>query len=254
MAYTVDNNNLISDAHQAYMRDLVLETNQYPSVFKYCNYEGGLKMLSAQNIQFTRADCLNDEDEINISKCDFPHLLGVLKNNQISESLNSQILQAKQFFSGIGICSCGKSPFNEVLWERYGRESKNAPEDGICIELDQSEVQNCLHSKGLATISLLVKYLDNVDNFLPWELVLGNSLEQAIFFQLLYSTKKRDKWEKENEIRFMYSLPFEGEYFRPALSAKCFKSVYYGKDMTNQQRIKIGQILNRFPTIKRYPR
>lgn len=54
-------------ASKSYMRHLVAQTNEYPFLYKYCNFEGGYSMLSAMNIQFTRADELNDEDEINLS-------------------------------------------------------------------------------------------------------------------------------------------------------------------------------------------
>ena len=113
----------ISDEYAArneYMKALVAETNEIPSFFKYCSFEGAYAMLSSSNIQFTRADKLNDPDEVNISKCDMKHHLDLLRELGIPDTeINSKIEEAKKYFSGIGVCSCGKSPENEVLWKKY---------------------------------------------------------------------------------------------------------------------------------------
>lgn len=248
-----ESDNATSVRLKTYMRQLVSETKKYPSIFKYCDLDGAIKMLSSHNLQFTRADSLNDKDEVNISKCDFSSHIMLLKKYHIPERvINAKIDDAKKFFSGIGICSCGKSPNNEVLWNRYSRENEDAPEDGVCIELDQSMVINNLLSKGIKVIALLVKYFDNVNGFIPWNLFLGNQFEKSIFFHLLYSSKERIKWESEDEIRLIYSEPFEGKHFRPVLDLECFKAVYYGKNITPQQRIQIEHILNKYPKIERY--
>lgn len=129
--------NKILETLKAYMRHLVSETSQYPSLFKYCDFDGAVKMLSFQNLQFTRADSLNDKDEINISKCDFSRQIKILRKHHIPESMiDARINELKKFFSGIGICSCGKRPNNEILWNRYSKRNGESLEDGVCIELD----------------------------------------------------------------------------------------------------------------------
>lgn len=236
-----------------YMSSLVAETNQHPFVYKYCRYEGGLAMLSSQNIQFTRADKLNDEDEVNLSKCDFSSQIELLKSLNISDDLITQkISEAEKYFSGIGICSCGKKPDNNTLWERYATSEDSGLEDGICIKINQTEVIKHLQQKGIKCVALLVKYFEDVHKFLPWDLFLGDTLQKSIFFRYLYSSKQKKKWEKEDEIRFMYSEPFETDHFRPSLTSKCFEGVYYGKDMSQSQRIKLGRVLCRYPKIKRF--
>ena len=102
---------IISLASKSYMRHLVAQTNEYPSFYKYCDFDGGIAMLSAMNIQFTRADSLNDDDEVNISKCNIEPHIQLLRDAGIPEDIISKKFdEAQSFFSGIGICSCGKQP------------------------------------------------------------------------------------------------------------------------------------------------
>lgn len=234
-----------------YNRHLVAQTNKYPSLFKYCDFNGGKQMLSALNVQFTRADSLNDEFEMNLSKTNIQTHIDKLEQIGIPEHLMSlKIEEARAFFGGIGICSCGKSAHNDALWDRYA--SNEGIEDGICIELDQGKVINHLLTKNIKIMTLLVNYYDNVSEILPWERFLGSTIEKQIFLSLLYTSKLKCKWAEEDEIRFIYSEPLPDKHFRPCLTSKCFKSVYFGKDMGKKQRIEIGQILNRHPLIKRY--
>lgn len=236
---------------KSYNRYLVAQTNQYPSLFKYCDFKGGKLMLSAMNMQFTRADNLNDEFEMNLSKTNIQSQIEKLLQIGIPEHLLSKKLEETiNFFGGIGICSCGKSAHNETLWKRYA--SNEDIEDGVCIELDQDKVINYLLTKNIKIMTLLVNYYDNVSEILPWELFLGNTIEKQVFLRLLYTSKLKSRWVNEDEIRFVYSEPFPDKHFRPLLSPKCFKAVYFGKDMTREQRIEIGRILNRYPHIKRY--
>lgn len=244
---------IISLASKSYMRHLVAQTNEYPSFYKYCDFDGGIAMLSAMNIQFTRADSLNDDDEVNISKCNIEAHIQLLRDAGIPEDIISKKFdEAQSFFSGIGICSCGKTAHNDKLWKDYA--SKNDCEDGMCIELNQDLVISHLLANNIVVMSLVVHYFDNVSNVLPWDLFLGNDLEKKIFFQLLYTSKLRSIWAEEDEVRFIYSEPFVGIHYRPLLSPKCIKAVYYGRDMTQTQRVQIGQILNRYRHIKRIMR
>lgn len=245
------NDELITLADKSYIRRLVAQTNEYPSFYKYCDFDGGLKMLSAMNMQFTRADGLNDKDEVNLSKCDLDTVTNLLVEVGISkDTISRNFARTQAYFSGIGICSCGKSAHNERLWKDYA--SKDGVENGMCIELDQSAVINHLISKNIKIMALIVHYFTNVTKVLPWDLFLGNDFEKHIFLQLLYTSKLKSRWAEEDEVRFIYSEPFEGKYFRPSISPKCIKAVYYGNDMSRYQRMKIGQILNRYKNIKRF--
>lgn len=72
--------------------------NEY--LYKYLDFDGGLQMLKHHNIQFTRADRLNDEYDCNFEILDAPQ--------DIISTLN-QILQ-------FGVCSLAISPNNSTLW------------------------------------------------------------------------------------------------------------------------------------------
>lgn len=241
----------ISELVKAHMRTLVASTNLFPSMYKYLTFDNAFAMLSAMNLQFTKAYKLNDEYEFDIRKCDFSRIEKTLKNCGLQDSLiKDKIEEANTFFKSIGVCSLGTSPNNSKLWDKYA-SSPNGETDGLCIEIDQHAVINNLLSHGYKTCALLVHYVDNVEKFLPWELYLGNQYERTIFLQLLYSTKDAAIWSEEEEIRLIYSQPFDGEYFRPTLSNKCIKAVYFGKDMSSSQRMRIGSLLNRYKNIKR---
>lgn len=243
---------LIDEVHKQLMRRLVAQTEAFKSVYKYCSFEGGLAMLSSVNLQFTRADELNDDLELNLEKCNFTEIINLLDQFNISEETWTCALAERQsFFNGIGICSCGKTRNNETLWSKYASNEKTGEEDGLCIELNQSNVINYLHKHGIIVMSLLVNYVNNIYKTLPWKLFLGNKIEQTYFLQLLYTTKLKKLWGKEDEIRFIYSEPFSGKNFRPNISPNCIMSVTYGKDMTIEQRKKVGAILNRHRNIKR---
>lgn len=245
------NEDTISLASNYYMKQLVAQTNAFPFFYKYCSFEGGEKMLSAMNIQFTRADSLNDEDEVNLSKCDIEPVAQLLRDVGISEeTISREFAKAQSFFRGIGICSCGKSAHNTKLWESYATSQDNG-EDGLCIKLNQDLVIKHLLVNDIKVMALLVRYFDNVSKILPWKLFLGNTLEKHIFLQFLYTSKLKSKWADEDEVRFVYSEPFSGTYFRPQISPKCISAVYFGRDMSQSQRIRIGQLLNRYKHIKR---
>lgn len=75
---------------KSYNRYLVAQTNQYPSLFKDCNFNGGKELLFAMNIQFTRADSLNDEFEMNLSKTNIQTHIENLQKIGIPEHLLSK--------------------------------------------------------------------------------------------------------------------------------------------------------------------
>ena len=56
-----------------------------PIVYKYVDYEAAIKMLSAGNLQFTRGDKLNDDDELSLSKCNISKQIKLLRDLDIPE-------------------------------------------------------------------------------------------------------------------------------------------------------------------------
>ncbi len=146
-------------------------------------------MLSAMNLQFTRASNLNDEYEFDIRKCDFSTVIKSLVNYGIEEPIvKEKIEHANSFFKSIGVCSFGTKPDNLVLWKKYASSSSDTI-DGLCIEVDQHTVINNLLSRGIKTCALLVHHVENVEKFLPWGLYLGNPYEKTVFCN--YCTAQR---------------------------------------------------------------
>lgn len=46
------------------------------------------------------------------------------------------MLMLNHFFSGLGICSCGKFPYNSKIWKDYASSEENG-KDRLCIQLNQ---------------------------------------------------------------------------------------------------------------------
>ena len=86
-------------------------------LYKYLTFYGGLQMLKNHNIQFTRADKLNDEYDCNSKLIDFQG--------------HDYLIPEFDKYMKFGICSLSKSYDNTTLWGR-----KYANDDGICIGLD----------------------------------------------------------------------------------------------------------------------
>lgn len=96
---------------KSYMRHLVAETNQYPIVYKYVDYEAAIKMLSAGNLQFTRGDKLNDDDELSLSKCNISKQIKLLRDLDIPDS----VIQARVKRDYLKIRHCLLSVANQRI-------------------------------------------------------------------------------------------------------------------------------------------
>lgn len=179
-------------------------------LYKYLDFDGGVKMLENYNIQFTRADKLNDEYDCNWD------LLNV-KNKDI------------QYYR-FGVCSLGKSFDNYALWaEGY------AGSNGLCLALDTKLLFQYLIENEIAQPPSIVKYIKDLKEKDKIEILNNPDPTTAIidFFRI----KDYDKWHEEEEIRFVSFGIFDinDEYKRYELPIGCIKSIYVGSQANNDQ-------------------
>lgn len=216
----------------------------YKSIYKYLTYENGIKMLSLNNLQFTRANKLNDKQDCHFSKINFDYIIEFSKSIDLSSKqlIEDIINKHKEPISSFGICSLGISADNITLWDRYTKTNELC--DGICIELDLNAVIKCFSKMGIKVAALKVDYFDNIINSIPYKLYLGNEEERFLFLHLLFASKLKEKWREENEIRLFLPDELTNEYQRYQLYKSCFKAVYLGKEVTNKQVNEINKVID----------
>lgn len=222
----------------------VARSMAYKWVYKYLTYENGLKMLLNNNLQFTRGDKLNDPDDCNISKINFDNITKKADSIGIDsvELIDKIIAKHKDSIRSFGICSLGTTADNKVLWDRYTKTEGIS--DGVCIELDFDAVIKCFFKKRLKVAALKVDYEDNVLESIPYQLYLGTEAERFKYIQLLFATKNKERWEKEEEVRMFLPEELNEEYQRYELFKSCFKGIYLGEDVTVKQRSEIQKIID----------
>lgn len=249
----IDRIEAITEAEiKEFMRLLVEQVKHYPIVYKYLTYESGCQMLRYNNIQFTRGDKLNDDEDLSISKFDTMSPRKRCRDIGISmEVVDKKINEQSAILSSFGVCSLGISPFNNTLWKRYscGKEGR---EDGICIGLNQNKIIKYLISQNVKVACILVRYEENATNLIPWLIQNATSPVKIFTGYKFFSLKNAYPWKSEQEIRLIYPQTMDEEYERFVLPKDCFVSVHYGKDMTLVQKEEVSQIIIRnLPKIKR---
>lgn len=221
----------------------ILRVKQYPRVFKYLTYDSGIKMLECNNLQFTRADQLNDKEDCHISKINFDFVRATedaIKLNQ-NELVSKVKNKYEKPISNFGICSFSTTADNDILWRRYTKTK--GLYNGICIELDTDKTIRCLIQKKIKFAALVVDYVEKIVESIPYEYFIGTKEEKYSFFQLLVATKTKVKWECENELRIILTDELSEGYRREELYKSCFKRIYLCNGMTAKQRNNILRIV-----------
>lgn len=107
----------MDNVEKEYVQILVERVKLYKRVYKYLTYDSGLKMLQYNNLQFTRANKLNDEHDCHIDKVDFDFVMNTAKDINIdADELVSEVVNKhKESISSFGICSLGTSSNTDKL-------------------------------------------------------------------------------------------------------------------------------------------
>lgn len=236
-----------------FMLSLLKQTNGIPIFYKYLTYSSAKLMLEHHNIQFTRGDGLNDPRDLDICKCDMSVIEELSTKLKIPEHIIiPRIQQQAKWIKSIGVCSLGQSRENPALWKEYAC-SKNwlglKRETGICIGLDQDLLIHDLVSQEHLISALLVDYVHNVAQTIPWELSFGTQKEVWQFLVKIYATKDL-KWQEEKEVRLVYAESLDEKYKRIPLDKSCFKYVIFGKDVNRKNKSELEKIISTYPNIQ----
>lgn len=236
-----------------WLKPYIADIKSIKKVYKYLTFDSGVKMLQNNNVQFTRANMLNDEVDCHISKVNFDYItreidkISAINTSELIEKIKSK---HGPTFSSFGICSLGTTPDNLTLWNDYTRAYDNTS-NGICIELNLSATIDYILKSGIKVVSFRVDYIDDTIESIPYELYLGNDMERSEFLRKVLATKNRTDWEQEQEVRIILPEELTQEYRRLSLYKSCFGNIYVGCDISSEEYETISTIVsNNYPKMK----
>jgi hypothetical protein len=218
--------------------------------YKYLTFDTGCQMLENRTLQFTRGDKINDEFDLSISKFDLS--LAKAIEQDLSETLRTKlqnkITSLTNEIKTFSICSLGMTEDNPTLWKRYATNRTTKLCDGICVEIDLDKTINYIVQTHKTKIfGIPIFYKESTDGIIK---PVPNSAEKEFqWYPLvqLFQTKTID-WQDEHELRLVNPQPIEQEYCRFVLPPNCFSSVIVGKDVSDEQYIKVCHILSTWQT------
>ena len=239
-----------------------------PQLYKYLDFEGGLRMLENSNLQFTNATRLNDPFDCTNDLIDFSNVPAERCKNwppNIIKELESSYY--RNLRKKIWMCSLSKVYDELLMWGYYSSHR------GICIGLDIEKVEQYLGhvwcgGPFIGAQKMEVQYKDIFDK--P---DFFHNMGITDFFNYQLSTKS-NAWEHEQEVRLLlvdpaiglippgYSKEDQKEdgsvdskdvHFYSILGRECFNELYLGVQMNKNKQdeiIDVARSLN--PKMKIY--
>ncbi len=241
-----------------------MEARDIVIAYKYLNAQGGLKMLSNSNLQFTNATRLNDPfdchpalfDYSNVPAADNKFFADFLKLKGENDSENQR--------NRTWLCSLSKIHNSILMWSYYGNHK------GICIGVNMEKADKYLSNihctVHIGVIKIEVQYRDIIERPDYFHDVVD-------YFRYQLSTKAK-AWAHEQEVRLVLieplhsfvpmALPYkpkdENEIIDwkevrayPRIGGECFESLYLGINIDKEDKaklIKVAKATN--PKIKIY--
>ena len=222
-------------------------------LYKYLDFEGGLKMLKNHNLQFTNATRLNDPFDCHPSLIDFSNVPAQRCKGWPAELITElESCRYKNLRQRTWICSLSKVYDALLMWCFYSSYS------GICISIDMEKAEKYLsqimNGVYFGSQKMEVQYKNIVDK--PDFFYKINMIDYTRY-QL--STKAKE-WEYEKEIRLLLTDPclgeipseypkdvqkedgsfdFEDVRFYPQIGKECFSKLYLGVSMEKEQQDEI---------------
>ena len=233
-------------------------------LFKYLDAEGGLKMLTNSNLQFTNAAELNDPFDCHPSLIDFSQVPKERtkywdKEDVVAvESNHYELLRDKAW-----VCSLSKLHDSLLMWSYYGNHK------GVCIGIDMEKADQYLSrihcNLFIGAFDMEVQYKDIIEK--------PDYFHDAEDFYRYQLSTKAKAWEHEQEVRLILidpslaftqmALPYEPKEDEitdwkevrayPKIGGECFESLYLGIKIDEEEKeniIKIARKCN--PNIKIY--
>lgn len=233
-------------------------------LFKYLDAEGGLKMFTNSNLQFTNATQLNDPFDCHpalINFSNYPSEKFGDKSKIIAWLKSAKHLQLR---NKTWICSLSKVYNSLLMWAYYCNHK------GVCIGIDMEKadvyLSRILCNVYIGAMKYEVKYREIIKR--------PDYFNDDINFFLYQLTTKAKEWEHEQEVRLILMdpspafskmcLPYEPidpnftigwEYARAyeKIGSECFNSLYLGIGINLIERKKLVKAArNCNPDIKIY--
>ena len=233
-------------------------------LYKYLDVNGGKAMLSNHILQYTNAAKFNDPFDCHPSLIDFsnvpPELCKVWDEETIKQLRSDKYRRLRE---RAWVCSLSKVNDSLLMWSYYTNHT------GICIGLNMEKVAKYLHvmlGQIVYPEAMEVSYTDIVCK--------PNYFKEPKDFHHYQLCTKAKAWEHEQEMRLIILdpnnwcmsmstpykpknkkdlIPWNEVRFHPPIGKECFESVYFGINMSEEDKdniIKIAKDLN--PEIKIY--
>ena len=238
-----------------------------PQLYKYLDFEGGLKMLKNHNLQFTNPSKLNDPFDCHPSLINFSKVPeGECKVLQAEIVSLIKLIPYNSIWEDSWVCSLSKVNDALLMWSYYSSHS------GVCIGVDISKAKgyfSCVwNGRGTGVDILEVQYKEIVEK--P---DFFHDIDEGDLYRYQLSTKAK-AWEHEQEIRLLIFTPYYGgvpsdppkpqekengelDYkglrFYPQIGKECFSSLYLGINMDKDKQdeiVGVARALN--PEMKIY--
>lgn len=238
-----------------------------PQLYKYLNFEGGLKMLKNHNLQFTNATKLNDPFDCHPGLINFSNVPAEKCKNWPANIVSlMEFVPYKKNWEDSWICSLSKVNDALLMWSYYSSHN------GVCIGVDISKAKDyfsCVWNGVNTGVEILeVQYKEIVEK--P---DIFHNFDCGNFFRYQLSTKAK-AWNHEQEVRLLLYTPFCGgvpcaprkpqkdendviDYkdlrFYPQIGKECFCSLYLGINVEKDKQdeiLKVARWLN--PEMKIY--
>ncbi len=218
-------------------------------------------MLRRQEFWCARPEMVNDPEEFSW-ECDYKpteNTLSLLTEILVSEipgrtredarkhaqfAIESGRVQdsTQQFRNGIikqcrddfGLLCFGTSPNNSILWKRYANNG-----NGVCIEL---EVPEDLVGTQLQRVKYLTSKTIHIDQWIRAYLDPSH-IQDAYSLVLLSKYKSENKWENEEEIRFISKQ----QAVSVCIDRSEITSLWLGDSLKADMRVKIRRLVDSLP-------
>ena len=235
------------------------------TLYKYLDAQGGLKMLSNSNLQFTNATRLNDPFDCHPSLIDFSQVPAKRSKWWGKEAIMSlESNRYERLRDNVWLCSLSKIYDSLLMWSYYGNHK------GVCIGLNIEKTNKYLSqiicANYIGAMELEVQYKDIIEKPDYYR-----DAKDYFHYQL---ASKAKAWEHEQEVRLVLiepihgftpmALPFkpkdENELVEwkevrayPTIGGECFESLYMGLKIDEKEKKKLINVARELnPEIKIY--
>ncbi len=221
------------------------DSRTYNEIYKYVDFEGGLKILFEGSIKLSKPEELNDPFDFmiqNLVNPNFQNYKKIYKSNRSLEDLQVTFTKLNDFCRRVGIFCASQCPKNILLWSHYADKH-----NGMVIGITPSK-----KGDGMLALCEPVRYTKTKPYFFNNEQDIKNyhgpkGPEYISEYIKDLSMTKEETWSYENELRMWISNCHQIGFIH-RLFPEEITSLYLGSRMPPELKI----ILTKFAK-KNYP-